>query len=40
MDTTVLFNLSYGLYIIGAKDGKRNVGCLVNTKIINGEKIQ
>jgi flavin reductase (DIM6/NTAB) family NADH-FMN oxidoreductase RutF/rubredoxin len=31
MDTTVLFNMSYGLYIIGAKDGKRNVGCLVNT---------
>ncbi|MDR2720104.1 MAG: flavin reductase family protein, partial [Nitrososphaerota archaeon] len=31
MDTTVLFNLSYGLYIIGAKDGKRNVGCIVNT---------
>jgi len=31
MDVTTLFNLSYGLYIIGAKDGKRNVGCVVNT---------
>ena len=31
MDATVLFNLSYGLYVIGAKDGERNVGCLVNT---------
>jgi flavin reductase (DIM6/NTAB) family NADH-FMN oxidoreductase RutF len=31
MDITTLFNLSYGLYIIGAKDGERNVGCVVNT---------
>ena len=31
MDITTLFNLSYGLYIIGAKDGERNVGCIVNT---------
>lgn len=31
MDVTTLFNLSYGLYIIGAKDGERNVGCVVNT---------
>jgi len=31
MDITTLFNLSYGLYIIGAKDGDRNVGCVVNT---------
>jgi len=31
MDITALFNLSYGLYIIGAKDGERNVGCVVNT---------
>ena len=31
MDKTALFNLSYGLYIIGAKDGERNVGCIVNT---------
>ncbi|MCL2529266.1 MAG: flavin reductase [Coriobacteriia bacterium] len=31
MDKTALFNLSYGLYIIGAKDGGRDVGCVVNT---------
>ena len=31
MDITALFKLSYGLYIIGAKDGERNVGCVVNT---------
>jgi len=31
MDITTLFNLSYGLYIIGAKDGDRNIGCVVNT---------
>ena len=31
MDVTTLFNLSYGLYVIGVKDGGRNVGCLVNT---------
>jgi flavin reductase (DIM6/NTAB) family NADH-FMN oxidoreductase RutF/rubredoxin len=31
MDVTALFNMSYGLYVIGAKDGERNVGCVVNT---------
>ena len=31
MDKTALFNLSYGLYIIGTKDGQREVGCVVNT---------
>jgi len=31
MDITTLFNLSSGLYVIGAKDGERNVGCVVNT---------
>ena len=31
MDITTLFNLSYGLYIIGAKDDARNIGCVVNT---------
>lgn len=31
MDVTVLYNLSYGLYVVGAfKDG-RPVGCVVNT---------
>ena len=31
MDITALFNLSYGLYVIGAKDGERDAGCIVNT---------
>jgi flavin reductase (DIM6/NTAB) family NADH-FMN oxidoreductase RutF/rubredoxin len=31
MDIKALFNLSYGLYVIGAKDGEKNVGCVVNT---------
>ena len=31
MDKTALFNLSYGLYIIGTRDGERDVGCVVNT---------
>ena len=31
MDITTLFNLSYGLYVIGAKDGERDAGCIVNT---------
>ena len=31
MDITALFQLSYGLYVIGTKDGERNVGCVVNT---------
>lgn len=32
MDRNVLRNLSYGMYIIGAKDD-RNVGCVVNTVV-------
>jgi len=35
MDVTALFNLSYGLYVIGAKDGtggaEKFAGCIVNT---------
>ena len=31
LDITTLFKLSYGLYIIGAKDGERYAGCVVNT---------
>ncbi|HBU11875.1 MAG TPA: flavin reductase [Clostridiales bacterium] len=31
MDVTALFNLSYGLYIIGTKYGDRKAGCVVNT---------
>lgn len=31
MDISVLYDLSYGLYAIGAKDGERDCGCIVNT---------
>lgn len=31
MDLTVLFNLTYGLYVVGAMDGDRPVGCVINT---------
>ena len=31
MDLTALHTLSYGMYIIGTKDGVKNVGCVVNT---------
>ena len=31
MDKTVLFKLSYGLYIVGCMDGERPVGCTINT---------
>ena len=31
MDIKALFNLSYGLYIIGAKDQHKNAGCVANT---------
>jgi len=31
MNTATLFNLSYGLYIIGTKDEQKNIGCVVNT---------
>ena len=31
MDKSVLYDLSYGLYAIGVKDGNRNCGCIVNT---------
>lgn len=31
MDTTVLYDLSYGLYAIGVKDEERNCGCIANT---------
>ncbi len=30
MDMTALFDLSYGVYVVGAKDGERPVGCLAN----------
>ncbi|MGN0218949.1 MAG: flavin reductase [Muribaculaceae bacterium] len=31
MDLTVLFKLTYGMYIVGANDGSRPVGCVINT---------
>ena len=31
MDKKTLFSISYGLYVIGTKDGERNAGCIVNT---------
>lgn len=31
MDLSVLFNLSYGMYVVGAMDQNRPVGCVVNT---------
>ena len=31
MDTTVLFKLSYGLFVISANDSKKDNGCIINT---------
>lgn len=31
VDETALFSLSYGLYVVAAKDGDRRAGCIVNT---------
>lgn len=31
MDITVLFKLTYGLYVVGAFDNERPVGCIINT---------
>ncbi len=31
MDLTVLYNLSYGLYVVGAMEDERPVGCVINT---------
>ena len=31
MDIATLYNLTYGLFVIGAKDGDRPTGCIVNT---------
>jgi flavin reductase (DIM6/NTAB) family NADH-FMN oxidoreductase RutF len=30
-DPTALFNLSYGLFILTARDGEKDNGCIVNT---------
>lgn len=31
MDLKVLYNLTYGLYVVGAMEGERPVGCVINT---------
>ena len=31
MDITVLFKITYGLYVVGCMDGDRPVGCTINT---------
>lgn len=31
MDTKALFNIGYGLYVLTAKDGDKNNGCIINT---------
>lgn len=31
MDMTALYRISYGMYIVGAMDGQRPVGCVINT---------
>jgi flavin reductase (DIM6/NTAB) family NADH-FMN oxidoreductase RutF len=31
MDMTALFDLSYGVYVVGALDGNRPVGCVANS---------
>ena len=31
LDPTALFNLSYGLYVLTAREDGRDCGCIVNT---------
>ena len=31
MDNKAMFDLSYGLFILTAKDGEKDNGCIVNT---------
>ena len=33
MDNTALFKLGYGLYVLSAKDGEKDNGCIINTMI-------
>lgn len=33
IDKTCMFNLSYGLFVLSAKDGEKNNACIVNTVI-------
>ena len=38
LDATALFNISYGLYVLTAHDGKRDCGCIVNSVMQLTEK--
>lgn len=38
LDATALFNISYGLYVLIANDGRRDCGCIVNTVVQLTEK--
>ena len=31
MNSNAMFNISYGLYVLTAKDGEKDNGCIVNT---------
>ncbi len=31
MDTTALHKISYGLYILSAREGEKDNGCIINT---------
>ena len=31
MDATILFDMSYGVYVVGTRDGEKPVGCVANT---------
>ena len=31
MELSALYRISYGMYVVGAMDGERPVGCIVNT---------
>lgn len=33
MNNKILRDLSYGVYVVGSKDGERNVGCTINTAV-------
>ena len=34
MDIKALFNIGYGLYVLTAKDGDKNNGCIINTVMV------
>ena len=31
MDSKVMYNLSYGLFVLTARDGEKDNGCIINT---------